>query len=141
LPDFIQARKRNFATLKSGLTDLEEFFILPEATPNSDPSWFGFPLLVRPDAPFSRAEVIAFLEEKKIGSRALFGGNLTRQPAYKDAQYRTIGDLPNSDLVMNQLFWIGVYPGLTRQMLDYVIESFRAIPAALAMASSKGARS
>ena len=140
LPDFITARKRNFATLKSGLADLEQFFVLPEATPNSDPSWFGFPLLVRPDAPFSRAEVIAFLEDKKIASRALFGGNLTRQPAYKDAQYRTIGNLPNSDLVMNQLFWIGVYPGLTTQMLDYVIKTFRAIPAALALASSKGAR-
>ena len=140
LPAFIEARKRNFATLKSGLANLEEFFVLPEATPNSDPSWFGFPLLVRPNAPFSRAEVIAFLEEKKIASRALFGGNLTRQPAYKDVRYRTIGDLPNSDLVMNQLFWIGVYPGLTAQMLDYVIESFRAIPTALAVASSKGAR-
>jgi CDP-6-deoxy-D-xylo-4-hexulose-3-dehydrase len=140
LPDFINARKRNFATLRAGLSDLKEFFVLPEATANSDPSWFGFPLLVRPNAPFSRAEVIAFLEEKKIASRALFGGNLTRQPAYKDVRYRTIGNLPNSDLVMNQLFWIGVYPGLTTQMLDYVIESFRTIPAALALTSSKGAR-
>jgi CDP-6-deoxy-D-xylo-4-hexulose-3-dehydrase len=140
LPDFITARKRNFTTLKAGLADLEEFFVLPEATAHSDPSWFGFPLLVRPDAPFSRAELIAFLEGKKIASRALFGGNLTRQPAYKDVRYRTIGSLPNSDLVMNQLFWIGVYPGLTTHMLDYVIESFRAIPATLAVASSKGAR-
>jgi CDP-4-dehydro-6-deoxyglucose reductase, E1 len=140
LPDFISARKKNFAVLKAGLAEVEDFFVSPEATPNSDPSWFGFPLLVRPNAPFSRADVIAFLEDKKIASRALFGGNLTRQPAYKDVRYRTIGNLPNSDLVMNQLFWIGVYPGLTTQMLDYVIESFRAIPAALAVTSSKGAR-
>jgi len=124
LKDFIQARKRNFAKLKAGLRELEEFFVLPEATPNSDPSWFGFPLLVKPDAPFSRAEVIAFLEERKIASRALFGGNLTRQPAYQNVHYRTVGDLRNSDLVMNNLFWIGVYPGLTPEMLDYMLHSF-----------------
>jgi CDP-6-deoxy-D-xylo-4-hexulose-3-dehydrase len=124
LPQFIAARKRNYSTLRAGLQDLEEFFILPEATPNSEPSWFGFSLMVRPDAPFSRAEVIRFLEERKIASRTLFGGNLVRQPAYGDVQYRTVGNLPNSDLVMNQLFWIGVYPGLTAEMLDYVIEMF-----------------
>ena len=124
LKDFIQARKRNFANLKAGLRELEEFFVLPEATPNSDPSWFGFPLLVKADAPFSRAEVIAFLEERKIASRALFGGNLTRQPAYQNVHYRTVGDLRNSDLVMNNLFWIGVYPGLTPEMLDYMLHSF-----------------
>jgi len=139
LLDFIQSRRRNFAILKARLHELEEFFVLPEATPNSDPSWFGFPLLVKPDAPFSRAEVITFLEERKIASRALFGGNLTRQPAYKDVHYRVVGDLRNSDLVMKNLFWIGVYPGLTREMLDYVIESFHSIPTALGMASSKGA--
>lgn len=122
--DFIQARKRNFAKLKAGLRELEDFFVLPQATPNSDPSWFGFPLLVKPDAPFSRAEVIAFLEERKIASRALFGGNLTRQPAYQKVQYRTVGDLRNSDLVMSNLFWIGVYPGLTPEMLDYMLHSF-----------------
>ena len=140
LPGFIQARKKNFAQLRAGLQDLEEFFVLPEGTANSDPSWFGFPLMVKSDAPFSRADVIAFLEEHKIASRALFGGNLTRQPAYQDVQYRTIGDLPNSDLVMKQLLWIGVYPGLTAEMLDYVIEIFHAIPVALAMTSGKGVR-
>jgi CDP-6-deoxy-D-xylo-4-hexulose-3-dehydrase len=127
LPGFIDVRKKNFASLKHGLKDLQEFFVLPEATLNSDPSWFGFPLLVRPEAPFSRAEVIAFLEERKIASRMLFGGNLLRQPAYQSIQHRVVGDLRNSDLVMNQLFWIGVYPGLTGEMLDYVIESFHAI--------------
>jgi CDP-6-deoxy-D-xylo-4-hexulose-3-dehydrase len=124
LPEFIAARKRNFAALRAGLQDLQSFFILPEATPNSDPSWFGFPLMVRPDAPFSRAEWIHFLEERKIASRALFGGNLVRQPAYADARYRAIGDLPNSDLVMKHLFWIGVYPGIRSEMLDYVLETF-----------------
>jgi CDP-6-deoxy-D-xylo-4-hexulose-3-dehydrase len=141
LPDFIKARKGNFITLKTGLHDLQEFFILPEATPKSDPSWFGFPLAVRPGAPFSRAELIAFLEERRIASRALFGGNLTRQPAYKDVRYRKVGDLRNSDLVMNNLFWIGVYPGLTTEMLNYVIESFHVFSSALAATPSKGASS
>jgi len=122
LPDFIAARKRNFQTLKSGLSDLTEFFVLPEATPHSDPSWFGFPLLVRPEAPFTRHEFVNFLEERKIATRLLFGGNLTRQPAYQQVQYRAIGTLPNSDLVMNQLLWIGVYPGLTTAMLQYMVE-------------------
>jgi CDP-6-deoxy-D-xylo-4-hexulose-3-dehydrase len=128
LPQFIAARKHNYFVLKAGLHDLQEFFVLPEATPNSDPSWFGFPLLVRPDGPYSRAEVIRFLEERKIDSRTLFGGNLVRQPAYREVQCRTIGDLANSDLVMNQLFWIGVYPGITAEMLDYVIETFHEFP-------------
>jgi len=141
LPGFIEARKNNFAALKAGLRDLEELFVLPEATANSDPSWFGFPLLVRPGAPFSRAEVIAFLEERKIASRALFGGNLTRQPAYQNVQYRTVGDLRNSDLVMNRLFWIGVYPGLTSEMLNYVVESFHAFASSLAANVGKGASS
>ena len=124
LPEFIAARKRNFAELHAGLQDLEEFFVLPQATPNSDPSWFGFPLLVRPDAPFSRGDVLQLLEEHKIASRALFGGNLVRQPAFKDVVHRTVGDLANSDLVMNQLFWIGVYPGIRPAMLAYVFEVF-----------------
>jgi CDP-4-dehydro-6-deoxyglucose reductase, E1 len=124
LPQFIAARKRNYSALRAGLDDLQEFFALPEATPNSNPSWFGFPLFVRPDAPFSRAELICFLEDRKIASRALFGGNLIRQPAYADVRYRVIGDLRNSDLVMNQLFWVGVYPGITSDMLNYVLEVF-----------------
>lgn len=126
LPSFIAARKRNFQTLKSGLLDAEEYFVLPQATPNSDPSWFGFPLLVRPDAPFTRSELVRFLEERKIATRLLFGGNLTRQPAYKNIKYRAIGPLANSDLVMNQLLWIGVYPGLSQPMLDYMLETLHA---------------
>jgi CDP-6-deoxy-D-xylo-4-hexulose-3-dehydrase len=129
LPGFIAARKQNFALLRAGLQDLEEFFVLPEATPHSDPSWFGFPILVRPQAPFARADVLHFLEECKIATRPLFGGNLVRQPAYENVAHRRVGNLVNSDLVMNQLFWIGVYPGLTKEMLAYVLETFHRLPA------------
>ncbi|MEP6776152.1 MAG: lipopolysaccharide biosynthesis protein RfbH [Chloroflexota bacterium] len=124
LPGFIEARRRNFRTLYEGLSDLQELFILPEATPGADPSWFGFPLAVRPDAPFSRDSVISYLEEHKISTRLLFGGNLLRQPAYRDIQHRVIGDLPNTDFVMDRVFWVGVYPGLTEQMLDYMVDMF-----------------
>jgi len=123
LPFFIEARKRNFAYLKAGLKDVVEQFILPEATANSDPSWFGFPLLLRETAAFSPQALIEFLHGRKIDTRQLFGGNLVRQPAYADRNYRVVGDLGNSDRVMNRTFWIGVYPGLTPAMLDYVLES------------------
>jgi CDP-6-deoxy-D-xylo-4-hexulose-3-dehydrase len=142
LPAFIEARKRNFAYLKSGLKDAQEHFVLPEATPNSDPSWFGFPLLVRETAPFSRNALIDFLYERKIGTRQLFGGNLVRQPAYADLNYRVVGDLRASDRVMNQAFWIGVYPGLTPPMLDYVLETINEIAlkghSLMSQQSSKG---
>ena len=131
LPAFIEARKKNFATLQHGLADLTEYFALPEATPNSDPAWFGFPILLREEAPFLRKELINYLDDRKIGTRLLFGGNLTRQPAYKDVHYRKVGSLKNSDIVMNQLFWIGVFPGLTGPMLDYMIEVLHAAPADL----------
>jgi CDP-6-deoxy-D-xylo-4-hexulose-3-dehydrase len=127
LPEFIESRKRNFEYLKAGLKDVEEHFVLPTATPNSDPSWFGFPLLLRETAPFSRNALIEFLNGRKIGTRQLFGGNLVRQPAYAGLNYRVVGDLGNSDRVMNQAFWIGVYPGLTPAMLDYVLESINEI--------------
>jgi len=124
LPAFVEARRKNFATLLAGLADLEEFFILPQATPKSAPSWFGFPLAVRPGAPFSRTQFTRLLEGRKIATRLLFGGNLVRQPAYQDRVYRAIGDLARTDFVMNQVFWVGVYPGLTEPMLAYVLESF-----------------
>ena len=127
LDGFIEQRRRNFEALRKGLRGLEEFFILPEATPGSDPSWFGFPIAVRPNAPFSRNGVTRYLEEDKIATRLLFGGNLVRQPAYKDSPRRVVGDLKNSDFVMDQVFWIGVYPGLDGAMLDYVLESFHAL--------------
>lgn len=124
LDDFIAARKRNWQQLHDGLKPFEEFLLLPEPTPNSDPSWFGFLLTVRPDAPFSRNELIGYLEAHKVATRLLFGGNLIRQPAYQHVPHRVVGDLTNTDIVMNQTFWIGVFPGLTPQMIDYVIATF-----------------
>jgi CDP-6-deoxy-D-xylo-4-hexulose-3-dehydrase len=124
LDGFIAARRRNADALYQGLRDLQQFFILPEATEGAEPSWFGFPVGVRPDAPFSRNEVVRHLEARKIATRQLFGGNLTRQPAYQGLQYRTVGDLANSDFVMNQVFWIGVYPGIGEPMVDYMVEVF-----------------
>jgi CDP-6-deoxy-D-xylo-4-hexulose-3-dehydrase len=97
--------------------------MLPEATPGSDPAWFGFPIGVREDAPFMREDLIRALEAKKIATRLLFGGNLLRQPAYQGCDVRAAGPLPNTDFVMNNVFWIGVYPGLTKPMLDFVVET------------------
>ena len=124
LPDFIAARKRNWQLLYDGLKRYEEFFILPQATPNSEPSWFGFLLTVRPDAPFSRNDLVQFLEANQVATRLLFSGNITRQPAYQNVHYRVVGDLANTDTVMNQTFWIGVYPRITPDMVRYVLEIF-----------------
>jgi len=123
LPAFIEARKRNFQNLYDELKSLERFFVLPQATPNSQPSWFGFPLAVRPDAPFTRDQVVQHLESNKIATRLLFGGNLLRQPAYRNIEHRVIGDLKNADFVMNQVFWVGVYPGLTEPMIDFMTQT------------------
>ena len=123
LPGFIKARQANWAHLLEGLGDLEEFFVLPEATPGSSPSWFGFALTIRPDAPFGRPALVQHLEERKIGTRQLFAGNMVRQPAYLDVPHRVVGDLATSDAIMDSTFWVGVYPGLTPEMLDFVIES------------------
>lgn len=123
LPDFIAARRRNFKALSDGLADLTEYFVLPQATPNSEPSWFGYALGVQLGAPFTRDEVTRRLEDRKIGTRLLFGGNLTRQPAYREVPFRRVERLDNSDFVMNSVFWIGLYPGLTGPMIDYVLET------------------
>jgi CDP-6-deoxy-D-xylo-4-hexulose-3-dehydrase len=128
LSGFIEARRRNFAALRQGLAGVEEFFILPEATPNSEPSWFGFPIAVRPGAPFDRNRAIAFLEDRKIATRLLFGGNLVRQPAYKDAAYRVAAPLTNTDFVMTNAFWIGVFPGISPAMIEHTLEAFHAVP-------------
>jgi CDP-6-deoxy-D-xylo-4-hexulose-3-dehydrase len=127
LDGFIETRRRNFQALLEGLRDLEEFFILPEATPGSDPSWFGFPIAVRPEAPFSRNQVVRELEARKIVTRLLFGGNLVRQPAYKDSPRRVVGSLENSDFVMNQVFWIGVYPGIGPAAVEYMLDSLHGL--------------
>lgn len=125
LPEFIERRKQNFQYLKAALALMDQYLLLPEATPGSDPSWFGFPIGVREDAPFRRDELIRALEAQKIGTRLLFGGNLLRQPAYEGCEYRVVGNLPNTDFVMNNVFWVGVYPGLTQPMLDFVAETIR----------------
>ena len=120
LDDFIKARKANFAFLKERLKTCEEFLQLPESTPNSDPSWFGFPITVKENSPVSRLDLLTYLDQQKIGTRLLFAGNLVRQPSMEGAQYRISGDLTNTDRVMNQTFWIGVQPALTQEMLEYV---------------------
>ena len=125
LPGFIHRRKENFTVLYQGLKKYENYFFLPEPTPNSEPSWFGFPILIRGDAPFSRENIVKYLEERKIATRMLFGGNLLKQPAYKEIQCRVAESLINTDYVMNNLFWIGVYPGLTKEMTDYVEQCFK----------------
>jgi CDP-6-deoxy-D-xylo-4-hexulose-3-dehydrase len=123
LPGFVARRRENWQHLADGLADLEDHFVLPRATPGSEPSWFGFALTVRPEAPFGRNDLVEFLEGRRIATRLMFGGNLTRQPAYADVEYRVVGDLTTSDVITECTFWVGVFPGLTDEMLDYVIES------------------
>ena len=123
LPGFIKERKRNWLRLRAGLDDLQEFFVLPQARPNCDPSWFGFALRVRPEAPFNRLDVILNLAVHRIDTRLLFAGNLAKQPAYHGLNFRVPGKvLPNTDDAMLNAFWLGVYPGLNDKALDYVIE-------------------
>jgi CDP-6-deoxy-D-xylo-4-hexulose-3-dehydrase len=126
LDDFVAARRRNFDLLKTGLRDLEHLLVLPEATPGTEPSWFGFLLTVREDAPFSRDEIVRHLNEMKIGTRLLFGGNLIRQPYMKGRNFRVHGDLDNSDRIMRQTFWIGLYPGLSPEAIAYMLEAIHA---------------
>lgn len=122
LPGFIEARKHNFTFLKERLKSCEEFLILPEATAGSEPSWFGFPITVRESAGIARVELLKYLNQYKIGTRLLFAGNLTRQPYFEGRTYRISGELTNTDKVMNDTFWIGVYPGLKDEMLSFVVE-------------------
>jgi CDP-6-deoxy-D-xylo-4-hexulose-3-dehydrase len=119
---FIQRRRENYTYLRSRLERVSEFLELPEATPNSNPSWFGFPLTLKRDAGVTRVELTRFLDDNKIGSRLLFAGNLLKQPYFKDVQYRVVGDLTNTDITMNQTFWLGVQPALTFEQLDFVVD-------------------
>lgn len=128
LPYFIEKRQENHRLLLGGVKKYEKFFILPQAQTNSSPSWFGFLLTLRKDAPFTRNEIVEFLESKNIQTRNLFAGNILYQPVFshlkQDRDYRIIGELQNTNIVMNQSFWLGVYPGITEEMIDYIISCF-----------------
>jgi CDP-6-deoxy-D-xylo-4-hexulose-3-dehydrase len=121
LPDFVAARRRNFAQLYNGLSPYQEHLILPEAHPASDPSWFAFPITVRRGAPFGRRDLTLWLEERNIETRLLFAGNVVRQPGYRSIEHRVIGELPNADLIMGASFFIGVYPGLDAPRITYIL--------------------
>jgi CDP-6-deoxy-D-xylo-4-hexulose-3-dehydrase len=125
LPEFVEKRRQNFDFLYQQLQDLQDVLVLPEAAQNSEPSWFGFLLSVRENAPFTRNALVQYLEEKRIGTRLLFGGNLVRQPLYQGLKYRVVGELGNTDRVMESAFWLGVFPGLTEEMLTYTVSQIR----------------
>jgi len=125
LDGFIAARKRNFAHLTAALADAQDFLILPEATPGSDPAWFGYPITLRPEAGVNRVDLLQYLDQHKIGTRLLFAGNLVRQPSMAGRNFRVVGELPVADRIMRDTFWIGVWPGLTSAQLDYTAEMIR----------------
>jgi CDP-6-deoxy-D-xylo-4-hexulose-3-dehydrase len=127
LPSFIKKRQENFDLLSFGLKDLEDFFILPKATEHSEPSWFGFPITIKQNSKFNRNHLVEYLENNKIGTRLLFAGNMLKQPAFtnNDFEYCVAGDLKNTDTVMKNIFWIGVWPGITAEMIAYVVERIR----------------
>ena len=124
LESFNNARKQNHEYYQRKLSKFEEYFILPKKSDKADPSWFGFLITLRNGIPFNRNEIVRYLEKNKIATRTLFGGNLTRQPAYISKEHRVVSDLETTDYIMNNAFWIGVYPGITKNMQDYVIEKF-----------------
>jgi CDP-6-deoxy-D-xylo-4-hexulose-3-dehydrase len=123
LPSFIKARKKNYKLLYGGLKKFEKYFILPKKEPKADPSWFGFLITIRQEAEFTRDEIVKYLEDNKIATRMLFAGNIIRHPSFKDINYRVYGNLKNTDFIMNNTFWIGVYPGLNEKHLDYILKS------------------
>ncbi len=124
IDDFVESRKKNFTQLYEGLSEIPDF-IMPVATENSEPSWFGFPLTIKSSSSLERTELLRFLDSRKIGTRLLFAGNILKQPAYMNIKHRVVGDLENADLIMRNSFWLGVFPGLTTEMIDYVIKSVK----------------
>jgi len=124
LPTFVAARRRNFQRLYAGLKSYEEFLLLPTWSKRANPSWFAFPITVRSGAPFTRRDLITFLEERNVETRLLFAGNIVRQPGYRDIHHRTIGDLANADQVLRSTFFVGVYPGMDDARIAYVLETF-----------------
>ena len=124
LESFVDARRKNFQYLKTELSKFQKFLILPESTSNSNPSWFGFPITIKSDAPFSREDLVFFLSQKNIDTRTIFSGNIVKQPYFKNRLYKIFGKLTNTDLMMNNTFMVGVYPGLSQVMLEYVVSQF-----------------
>jgi CDP-4-dehydro-6-deoxyglucose reductase, E1 len=124
LEQFVKKRKSNFAYLKAKMAPYDKQLFLPEATANSDPSWFGFPVTIRVNAGFDRVDLLKYLDKVKVGSRLLFAGNIIRQPYFADVNYRVTGPLTNTDIIMNQSLWLGVYPGLGKEQLDYIVKQF-----------------
>ena len=125
LPEFIEARKKNFNILYNQLKNYEDDLLLPEVDKNADPSWFGFPIIVKKNANFTRNDIVNHLETNKVATRMLFGGNLTKQPAYKEFDFKIVQSLQNTDKVMEQLFWVGVYQGITKEKMDYMLNVFK----------------
>ena len=123
--NFIKSRKSNFKYIYDQLKSIEEYLILPEATENSDPSWFGFPITLRDNLSVTRNQLLRYLDEKKIGFRLLFSGNVTKQPYMLEKKFRVVGNLKNTSTIMNNTFWIGVYPGLERKELDFVVNEIK----------------
>ena len=126
LDHFVMRRRENYTYLRNRLSTLNDFLQLPEVTPNSEPSWFGFPLVLRETAGVMRTDLLTYLDENKIGTRLLFAGNLTKQPYMLGQHFRISGDLKNTDIAMNQTFWVGTYPGLTEEHLDYIATTLEA---------------
>ena len=124
LPSFIIKRNSNFNYLLKRMSTLTDFLDFTEPTKNSKPSWFGFPITIKESSIFRRVDLIKYLNQNKVDTRLLFAGNLTKQPSILGTEYRVVGELPNTDITMNQTFWIGVYPGLDKEHLDYISEKF-----------------
>lgn len=124
LSSFIEARKKNFKLLCDGIKKYDKYFILPKIELKADPSWFGFLLTVRKDVGFMRDEIVKYLEDNKIATRMLFAGNIIKNPSFENIKYRVYINLKNTDFIMNNTFWIGVYPGLTEEMINYILRKF-----------------
>lgn len=124
---FVKRRRENHSKLYSLFRELEEYFILPEATPNSNPSWFGFMLTIRPEIKIDRSKLLSALEDNKIGTRLFFAGNVQKQPAYKNIKAKVIGTLENTDLVMTNSFWLGIWPGLEDKHLEHIFQMTKKI--------------
>ena len=125
LPSFIEARKNNYNTIYNQLKGYEDYLMLPKVEKNADPSWFGFPIIVKSNPKFTRDEIINYLENNKVATRMLFGGNLTKQPAYKNIDFKIVESLNNTDMIMENLFWIGVYPGISKEKVEYMLNVFK----------------